>query len=82
MEKVYAGFSDWVLSSDVCVWGHAMVKPSVGFMWDGARAKAAQSINGSLFFAHTDLSGMSLFEEGFIRGTEVANELLKATQHV
>lgn len=82
MEKVYSGFSDWVLSSDVCVWGHAMIKPSVGFMWDGPRAKAAQSINGSLYFAHTDLSGMSLFEEGFMRGTEVANELLKATQHV
>jgi NAD(P)-binding Rossmann-like domain len=80
LQKVYLGFTDWVISCDVCVWGHAMVKPTVGFIWSKERHQSAKSIEDSLFFAHTDLSGMSLFEEGFIRGIEAANELMSANK--
>lgn len=82
MTKVYKGFMDMVLTCDVSVWGHGMIKPKVGFIWGSERAKACEPINGSLFFAHTDLSGMSLFEEGFYRGTQVANALLKSKPSV
>ena len=81
LKKVYAPLDDWAISHDVCVWGHAMVKPKVGFMWGQERIRAAQSIDNSLFFAHTDLSGMSIFEEGFMRGVQVAKELMVNIKH-
>ena len=60
---------------DVVRWGHAMVRPSPGFLFGGARAAAARPIQG-IHFAHTDLSGVSLFEEAFHHGIRAADEAL------
>ena len=62
---------------DVVRWGHAMVRPSPGFVFGGARAAAAKPIQG-IHFAHTDLSGVSLFEEAFHHGIRAADEALQA----
>ena len=60
---------------DVVRWGHAMVRPSPGFVFGGARAAAARPVQG-IHFAHTDLSGVSLFEEAFHHGIRAAEEAL------
>ena len=60
---------------DVMRWGHAMVKPRPGFVWGGALQKAAAPI-GNVHFAHTDLSGVALFEEAFYHGVRAAEEVL------
>jgi len=60
---------------DVVRWGHAMVRPSPGFVFGGARAAAARPLQG-IHFAHTDLSGVSLFEEAFHHGIRAADEAL------
>ncbi len=65
---------------DVWRWGHAMVSPRVGFMWGGGRERAAEP-RGRVFFAHTDLSGMALFEESFDRGEQAANQILARLRH-
>lgn len=62
---------------DVMRWGHAMIKPRPGFMWGGARQRAAESYRG-IHFAHTDLSGVALFEEAFDHGIRAATEVLEA----
>jgi protoporphyrinogen oxidase len=62
---------------DVMRWGHAMIRPRVGFQWGGARLKAQQPF-GPVHFAHTDLSGVALFEEAFDHGLRAAEELLAA----
>jgi phytoene dehydrogenase-like protein len=62
---------------DVMRWGHAMIRPRVGFQWGGARVKA-QSPFGPIHFAHTDLSGVALFEEAFDHGLRAAEEVLAA----
>ena len=63
---------------DVVRWGHAMVRPSPGFVFGGgARAAAAAPVQG-IHFAHTDLSGVSLFEEAFHHGIRAADEALTA----
>jgi phytoene dehydrogenase-like protein len=62
---------------DVMRWGHAMIRPRVGFQWGGARAKARQPF-GHVHFAHTDLSGVALFEEAFDHGLRAAEEVLSA----
>jgi phytoene dehydrogenase-like protein len=62
---------------DVMRWGHAMIRPRVGFQWSGARVKAQQPF-GPVHFAHTDLSGVALFEEAFDHGLRAAEEILAA----
>jgi hypothetical protein len=52
---------------DVWIWGHGMVRPTPGFMWGGAR-QAAATQTPPVFFAHSDLSGISIFEEAYCRG--------------
>ena len=60
---------------DVMRWGHAMIRPRAGFLWGGARA-SAQKAFGAVHFAHTDLSGVALFEEAFDHGLRAAEEVL------
>ncbi|MGE0324886.1 MAG: flavin monoamine oxidase family protein [Polyangiaceae bacterium] len=62
---------------DVWRWGHAMVRPRPGFIWGGAREKASESL-GRVHFAHSDLSGIALFEEAQYRGIQAADRVLSA----
>jgi phytoene dehydrogenase-like protein len=60
---------------DVMRWGHAMVRPAPGFVWGGARAAAARQYRG-IHFAHTELSGVALFEEAFDQGIRAAHDAI------
>jgi hypothetical protein len=60
---------------DVMRWGHAMIRPRTGFMWGQARRKGAEAFR-SIHFAHSELSGVALFEEAFDAGLRAANEVL------
>jgi len=54
-----------------------MVAPAPGYVWGPARAQAAQPrLGGRLHLAHTDLSGISLFEEAFHQGERAARAVL------
>jgi phytoene dehydrogenase-like protein len=57
-------------SVTVQVWGHGMITPLPGFIWGRAVAAARQSWGGRVVFAHTDLVGISLFEEAFHAGID------------
>ncbi|HYM62737.1 MAG TPA: FAD-dependent oxidoreductase [Thermoanaerobaculia bacterium] len=60
---------------DIMRWGHAMVRPRPGFVWGPARREAAKPFEG-IHFAHTDLSGVALFEEALHHGVRAAEEIL------
>jgi hypothetical protein len=60
---------------DVMRWGHAMIRPVPGFCWNPAREQAAKPYRG-IHFAHSDLSGLALFEEAFAQGNRAAAEVL------
>jgi hypothetical protein len=60
---------------DVWRWGHAMVRPTVGFLRSKA-LEAARKPFGAVHFAHTDLSGMALFEEAQAFGVGAAKAVL------
>jgi len=60
---------------DVFRWGHAMVRPRPGFVWGAARRRAAEP-SGRVYFAHSDLSGFSIFEEAQYRGVVAAEQAL------
>ncbi len=62
---------------DIMRWGHAMISPRPNFIWSGIREKAVRPYR-NIHFAHTDLSGVALFEEAFYHGLRAAGEILKA----
>ena len=59
---------------DVMRWGHAMIRPRTGFMWGPARAEGAKPFRG-IHFAHSELSGVALFEEAFDVGLRAADSI-------
>lgn len=61
---------------DVWRWGHAMITPAPGFMFGAAR-KEAQKPVGRVHFAHSELSGIPLFEEAQARGVLAAEAALR-----
>jgi glycine/D-amino acid oxidase-like deaminating enzyme len=63
-----------VTQADVWLWGHGMIRPTPGFIW-GKTREAMQTATPPVFHAHSDMSGMALFEEAFTRGERVAAEL-------
>ncbi len=62
---------------DIMRWGHAMISPRPNFIWSGIRDKAMKPYR-NIHFAHTDLSGIALFEEAFYHGLRAAGEVLTA----
>ncbi|MBX9623775.1 MAG: FAD-dependent oxidoreductase [Gemmataceae bacterium] len=60
---------------DVMRWGHAMVRPTPGFVWGPDRRRAAAPFRG-IHFAGADLSGVPIFEEALDHGVRAADEVL------
>lgn len=81
LEKMHAGISEEILSIDVWPWGHGMIRPSVGFAWGETRAKMKEA-HGNIFFAHSDMSGMSNFEEAQYQGVEAARKVLSGLKQI
>ena len=65
-----------ILNLDVKLWGHAMIRPCKGFIWGQARRQAQQQ-HAPLFMAHSDMSGISIFEEACTRGFHAAESALQ-----
>jgi hypothetical protein len=76
LDRVHPGIHSHIRNIDVWVWGHGMIRPVSGFIWSEAR-QMMQQAHGRIVFAHSDMSGISIFEEAFTRGTQVTDALLQ-----
>ena len=65
---------------DVMLWGHAMIRPVPGFVWGAARRRATER-HGAIRFAHSDMSGISIFEEAQYHGVRAAEEVMRELGH-
>jgi len=74
--RMHKGLEARVESVDVWIWGHGMIRPVPGFVWGEAR-QAALAPLGPIHFAHSDMSGLSIFEEAQYRGVEAAKAVLR-----
>jgi len=61
---------------DVWLWGHAMIRPTAGFIWGGQRREALRQ-HPPIFTAHSDMSGISIFEEACTHGVQAAERALQ-----
>ncbi|WP_315759869.1 FAD-dependent oxidoreductase [Sphingomonas sp. Y38-1Y] len=59
-------------------WGHAMIRPTPGYVWGAAPAFAVEP---PMYLAHSDLSGLSLFEEAHFHGTRAAEAVMARAGH-
>ena len=75
LEPALPGLKAATRRFDGWVWGHGMIRPTPGFVWGAARREAARPL-GPVHFAHSDLSGLSIFEEAQYRGVAAAEEAL------
>ncbi|OGX90477.1 hypothetical protein BEN49_06765 [Hymenobacter coccineus] len=76
LETYHPGVTPYLQRADLWVWGHGMVAPTPGLLWGPGRAAAQRPVRNRIFFAHTDFSGISIFEEAFYQGIRAARELL------
>jgi hypothetical protein len=76
MSRAHPDIRNLVERLDVMRWGHAMIRPRTGFMWGTARREGAKPFRG-IHFAHSDLSGVALFEEAFDVGLRAASASLR-----
>lgn len=76
MEQMHPGITPHIEQIDMWLWGHGMIGPATGYIWGDTRKQAKQPIDNKIFFAHTDLSGISLFEEAFHQGINAAQQII------
>jgi protoporphyrinogen oxidase len=81
MEAMHPGYGENIEKIDVWLWGHGMIQPKPGFIWgEGRRALEAHPYPKSIMaMAHSDMSGISIFEEAFGRGVKAARQILKGS---
>jgi glycine/D-amino acid oxidase-like deaminating enzyme len=75
LSKPHPEIRELVRNIDIVRWGHAMVRPRPGFVWGETRQRFTRP-SGRVHFAHSDLSGFSIFEEAQYRGIIAAQWVL------
>ena len=73
LEPAHADIRKRVSHVDIMRWGHAMVVPVPGLRAAAALAQLRQ-MQGRVSFAHSDLSGYSVFEEAFFNGLRAGRQ--------
>lgn len=76
MLPAHPDVSTRVSNMDVMLWGHGMIRPVPGFITGEDRTRMLVP-QGRIVFAHTDMSGISIFEEACARGTDASANILK-----
>ena len=75
LARAHPDIRQCVTHIDIMRMGHAMVRPSPGFMFSADRERWLRPL-GNIFFANSDLSGFSIFEEAQYRGVEAARRAI------
>ncbi|MCC7429457.1 NAD(P)-binding protein [bacterium] len=75
LKKAHGGIEKLVTNIDLMVLGHGMVRPKVNFIWNDEVLKLSEPL-GKIYLAHSDLSGISIFEEANFWGVFSAQKIL------
>jgi hypothetical protein len=76
LSRAHPDIRECVSRIDVMRIGHAMARPVPGFLSSETRRRFAES-KGPVYFANSDLSGFSIFEEAQYRGVTAADRALR-----
>lgn len=78
LEKAHYGITSEIESIEIHKKGHGMVSPFPDFIFS-EKLKQAAANTKNIYFAHSDLSGISIFEEAFHQGINASKKLLHET---
>lgn len=78
--QIHPDLKNHITNLDIWLWGHGMIRPSPGFIWGEAR-RATLEQAPPFFYAHSDMSGISIFEEANYHGVQAALALMKELNH-
>lgn len=79
LKMAHPEIENFIQEIDIQRIGHGMISPVPGFIFGNERIEASQSIENKIYFAHSDLVGISIFEEAFHQGINAVNQLLDET---
>ncbi|WP_165824132.1 NAD(P)-binding protein [Pseudochryseolinea flava] len=77
LSKAHPNIAKEITNIDIWIWGHGMIRPAPGLIWGQEIREVAASVDQKIFKAHSDLSGISIFEEAFYQGHQAAKLCLK-----
>ncbi len=77
LKPIYPDLAQYTKQAHIWIWGHGMVAPTIGLLSSGVLQQASTPIQNRIFFAHTDYSGISVFEEAFDQGIKAAQAILQ-----
>ncbi|GAB0156086.1 NAD(P)/FAD-dependent oxidoreductase [Chryseobacterium sp. Alg-005] len=75
LKKAHPLIEEYILEMQFHKIGHAMIAPVPNQIGERSQ-QAKQPLDGKIFFAHTDLSGISIFEEAFYQGYRTAAQMI------
>lgn len=73
-ENMHEGIGNHITDIQYRLLGHGMICPTPNLIT--TKRQQLNRSHGRLFFAHSDMSGLSLFEEAYWQGLQTANALL------
>lgn len=76
LSRAYPDIRQCVSRVDVMRIGHAMARPTPGSVFSDSRQRLTKP-HGRVLFAHSDVSGFSVFEEAQYRGVKAAEQALR-----
>lgn len=81
LSKAHYEIEEHIESIEIYRRGHGMISPTKGFLFSKEKSDLKKNINNQIFFAHSDLSGISIFEEAFYQGLDTADEVLESIEY-
>jgi len=75
LERAHQDIRECVSRIDILRLGHGMIRPSPGYIFSRERERLTRGVNG-LWYAHSAVSGLSIFEEAQHRGVTAAEAAL------
>jgi hypothetical protein len=76
LERAHRDIRQCVSRIDIMRMGHAMIRPTPGFLGSAARKRFVEGAGG-IYYANSDVSGISIFEEAQYRGVRAADRALR-----
>ncbi|MFD2892469.1 FAD-dependent oxidoreductase [Flavobacterium chuncheonense] len=79
LEIAHPGIEKYILDIEIHRIGHGMISPVPNFIKGNVIKEVSKNIENKVFFAHSDLAGISIFEEAFHQGINIVNEIVNET---
>ena len=83
LQRPHPSIRQYIENIDLWRWGHGMIIPTPGYIWGETQQDRLRTFQ-KIHFAHSDMSGISIFEEAQYHGVQAAESILrnlKTTHH-